>query len=156
MREISRLITILKEIKLTVAVAESVSGGYVSYLFTKVPGSSKVFKGGIVVYSLESKRKFFGITKPYLEKTQGVSKRCAIVLAKKTRRLFNSDIGCSIVGFAGPRAQKGVRVGTVFVAVSLNNRTVTKRNLIKGSRDTIRRKASQILLDVIYKQLLAL
>ena len=56
-----KLIAALKKNKLTVSVAESCTGGYVSYLLTKIPGSSNVFKSGAVVYSLSTKNKLFGI-----------------------------------------------------------------------------------------------
>jgi len=148
---IKKLIVALKEKGQTLALAESCSGGYASYLLTKIPGASEVFKGAVVVYSLDTKNKFFNIPSSLLEKTQGVSKEVALKLATRVRKKFNSDIGSSIVGFAGPRVKKGIKVGTIFIAYSSKNKQKTKRIVIKGSRDIVRKKASTHLIDLVYK-----
>ena len=147
-----RLIKSLRKERLSLALAESCSSGYASYLLTKTPGASKVFKGTIIVYSLYSKNKFFHIPYSLLEKKQGVSGRIALTLAKKVKDIFKTDIGAAIVGFAGPKAQKGVKVGTTFLAVSAKKDTVIKK-IIKGSRDQVRKKASHLLLDLIYESI---
>jgi PncC family amidohydrolase len=104
--DLKKLTYVLLRLDKTVATAESASAGYHSYLLTKTPGSSKVFKGGIIVYSLESKHKFFNISPSLLRKTQGVSEEISLILAKKVRSLYSVDIGLSIVGFAGPDTQR--------------------------------------------------
>ena len=135
------------------ALAESISAGFASYLITKTPGASKVFKGGIIVYSLEAKAKFFKIPQTTLKKYDGVSEDIALILAKRIKKLFRSDIGAAIVGFAGPRTKKGVKVGTVFIGLSFKNILISQKKVIKGSRDAIRKKASQLLINLIDKQL---
>ena len=152
MEYLSQLITVLKNKRKTLAVAESCSGGYLSYIVTKIPGSSKVFKGGIIAYSLESKHTFFGIHAALLNKTQGVSEKVSRLLAEKVRQLFKSGIGASIVGFAGPGAKKGVKTGTVFISVADQNGTETKKAVINGPRDTVRKKASNLAVNLIYKR----
>ena len=153
MRDRKTLISTLKKNKLTIATAESCSGGYLSYLLTKTPGSSRVFKGGIVVYSLEAKAKFFKIPSSTLKKTEGVSKKIALLLAKRTRKLFRTNLGISIVGFAGPKTKKGVKVGTVFMGLADKKGVIIKKSIIKGSRDKVRKKASQEAIEMIYKKL---
>ena len=164
---IKKLIITLKEKGQTLALAESCSGGYASYLLTKIPGASMVFKGAVVVYSLQAKNKLFEIPCSLLKKTQGVSKEVALKLATRVRKKFNSDIGASIVGFAGPSTtlrtsteqsrsagpgtKKGIKVGTTFIAFSSKNKKETKKIIIKGSRDLVRKKVSQRLIDLIYK-----
>ncbi len=156
-----KLVSKLKQQNLNIALAESCSAGYASYSLTKTPGASKVFKGSIVVYSLYSKRKFFKIPSSLLEKTQGVSADIAITLAKKVKKEFNSDIGASIVGFAGPSTTlktnpttgKSKKVGTVFLGLSIKNKNISKKEIIKGNRDQIRKKASSLLLELIHKTL---
>ncbi len=150
-KKLKKLIVALREKGQTLALAESCSGGYASYLLTKISGASEVFKGAVVVYSLDTKNKFFNIPYSLLEKTQGVSKEVALKLAKRVRKKFNSDIGTAIVGFAGPRAKKGIKVGTIFLAYSSKDKQKTKRIVIKGSRDIVRKKASTDLIDLVYK-----
>ena len=153
MRGIKSLIATLKKHNLTLAAAESCSAGYLSYLLTKTPGSSKVFKGGIVAYSLTAKAKFFKIPYSTLKKTQGVSKEVALSLAKGIRKLFNTDLGISIVGFAGPETKKGVKPGTVFIGLSDKNNVMSKKYIIKGSRDRVRKKVSEKAIELIFKKL---
>lgn len=148
-----KLISQLKKQKLSIALAESCSGGYASYLLTKTAGASEVFKGAIIVYSLSSKNKFFNIPLSTLKQTQGVSKNIAITLAKKVKKKFNTDIGAAIVGFAGPKAKKDIKVGTVFVGISLKKKILSKKIVIKGDRDQVRKKVSNILIDLLYKNI---
>ncbi len=151
--ELKKLITALGKRKKSLALAESCSGGYASYLLTKTPGASAVFKGAVITYSLEAKNKFFKVPYPLLKKTQGVSKEVALKLAKEVRKKFNADIGASIVGFAGPKAKKEEKVGTIFIAFSSKEKEEVKKVIIKGSRDFVRKKASTRLIELIYKSI---
>ena len=152
MTKLKKLFNTLKKRKKTLAVCESITGGYVSFLLTKNPGASQIFQLGLVAYSLKSKNKFFKIPKEELEETQGVSQNIAKILAEKVRKFLNSDIGASIVGFAGPKAKKGMK-GVVFMGFSDKNKTVTKKTKFKGSRDSIRKKASSAFIDFILENL---
>ncbi|MCK4912736.1 MAG: nicotinamide-nucleotide amidohydrolase family protein [Candidatus Omnitrophica bacterium] len=148
---IKELIIALREKKLTLSLAESCSGGYASYLLTKISGASKVFKGAVVVYSLDTKTKLFNIPSSLLEKTQGVSKEVALKLATGVKGKFNSDIGASIVGFAGPGAKTKTQLGTTFIALVSKNKQKIKKIIIKGSRDSVRKKISADLINLLYK-----
>jgi len=153
MRNLKKLINKLKDKKLKISVVESCSGGYLSYLLTKIPNSSKVFKGSIVAYTLEIKNKFFKIPFSILEKTEGVSKEIALLLAKKVKKIFNTDISVSIVGFAGPSARKGIKAGTVYIGFCYKNYSEVKKIFIKGNRDKVRKQASNFAVDLIYKNI---
>lgn len=152
MRSLANLISILKTKNLTVDTAESCSRGYLSYLLTKTAGSSKVFKGGIIVYSLEAKNKFFKIPYPLLRKTQGVSSEISKTLALGARKIFKTDIGASILGFAGP---EGKKVGLVYIAVANKTGVICKKMVIKGSRDTVRKKTSFLAIKLIYNKVVS-
>jgi PncC family amidohydrolase len=152
-KKLKKLIKILEKKKLSLGVVESCTGGYLSYLLTKTSGSSKVFKGGFIAYSLDIKNKYFKIPLSLLKRTFGVSKDIALELGEKIRKLFHTDIGASIVGFAGPKARKGLKVGTVFLSVVDKNKKVTKKIIIKGNRDTVRKKASYLLIDLLLESL---
>ncbi|MDD4955425.1 MAG: CinA family protein [Candidatus Omnitrophica bacterium] len=153
MAKLKNLIFYLRAKRLTISCAESVTGGYLSYLLTKTPGSSKVFKGGLVVYSLESKNKLLNISKPLLTKTQGVAEGVAVLLAKKTKQRFKTDIAVSAVGFASKPTPRNVKTGTVFLAVADNTGTISKKILLKGSRDLVRRHAGASAIELICKRL---
>ena len=71
------------------------------------------------------------------------------MLAKKVKGIFNTDIGISIVGFAGPKAKRGVNIGTVFIAVSYKNLSLSKKIVINGGRDAVRKKASYEAINLI-------
>ncbi|MCF7907861.1 MAG: CinA family protein [Candidatus Omnitrophica bacterium] len=151
MDQLKKLTTSLAKNKLTLALAESASGGYASYLLTKTPGASKVFKGSLVVYSLDTKNKLFKIPKSTLKKTQGVSNNIAVKLAKGVRKKLESDIGASLVGFAGPKSKKDTKTGTIFIAISYKNTLLSRKLILKGSRDQIRKKAANILIAELAK-----
>lgn len=147
MKDLERLIKVLKRKKLTVAAAESASGGYLCYLLTKIPGSSEVFKGGVIVYSLDSKNILLKIPAPLLKKTQGVSREVAVRLAKGVAKKLKADIGTSIVGFAGP----GPCAGRVYLATAYKDKLLAKEIRLKGSRDSIRKKSSQTMIKLLVK-----
>ena len=151
-KKLEKLLTSLKTKKLTIALAESCTAGYASYLLTKTPGASRVFKGSTIVYSLDAKNKLFKIGPSLLRKTQGVSSEIALILAKEARKKFNADIGASIVGFAGPQVKKGVKAGTVFIALSYKSGSTIEKVIIKGNRDMVRKKASSFLVNLIYER----
>ncbi len=153
MAKLKNLIFYLRIKKLTISSAESVSGGYLSYLLTKTPGSSKVFKGGLIVYSPESKNKLLHIPMPLLNKTQGVSEDISILLAKKTKQFFKTDLSVSLVGFASSPARKGIKAGTVFMAVADNKGAIAKKIIIDGNRDYVRKKASISAIELICKRI---
>ncbi|MCF7877072.1 MAG: CinA family protein [Candidatus Omnitrophica bacterium] len=149
----TKVFKILKNKKLTVAAAESMTAGYLSYLLTKTPGSSNTFKGSFVVYSLDSKNKLFKLPNKLLKKTQGVSKEIAAYLAEKIRKKLRSNIGISIVGFAGPGAKKGKKTGTTFIAISDKEKVFVTSAIISGTRDKVRKKAAKFAAEILYQYL---
>jgi PncC family amidohydrolase len=153
MQKLKKLISFLQTNNLSISAAESCSGGYLSYLLTKLPGSSKVFKGAVIAYSPEVKNKFFAIPYLRLKKTNAVSEDIALTLAKKIRKLLKTDIGVSIVGFAGPTAKKGVKAGTVILSVADKKGAIAKKIFISGNRDTVRKKASRLLIKLAYAKI---
>lgn len=145
-----RLLSFLKTKKQTLAVAESVTGGYASYLLTKTPGSSEVIRLGVVVYTLFAKEKMLGLSKRHLLKTNGVSPLVAKLLAQNIKKKAKSSIGASIAGYAGPDAPRGKK-GIVHMAVTEGKKTRVKSQKFRGSRDEIRKKAARTLINFIGK-----
>ncbi len=147
-----KLVDSLRKKTLTVSLAESMTGGLVSSLLTGVPGASKVFLLGAVVYTLKAKNKLLGLPLKNLKKCQGVSADTAVSLAREIKRCSGSDIGASIVGFAGPRAPQGKK-GLVYMAVCRKGKPTVKEFKFQGSRKAIRDKAAAALLALIDEHL---
>jgi nicotinamide-nucleotide amidase len=118
---------LLKQNKLTLSTAESCTGGYLAHLITSIPGSSEYYKGTIISYSNDIKTDVLGVDASLIEKYGAVSEEVVAQMAENIRVKMNTDYGIATSGIAGPdggTAQKPV--GTVWVAVSSENKTKTK------------------------------
>lgn len=104
--------------KITIASAESCTGGLLSAAITSVPGSSEIFELGIVSYSNRIKSKMLGVREETLEKFGAVSEQTALEMARGVMKASGAQIGVGITGIAGPTgAVPGKPIGTVFAAV---------------------------------------
>ena len=122
--------------KKTLSIAESCSGGYLSHLVTSIPGSSKYFSGSIVAYSNNIKINNLNVNKKNIEKFGAVSKEVVEEMATNVRKKFNSSIGISTSGIAGPSGgTENKPVGTVWIGYSDKNKTLSKKLLLTNRRD---------------------
>ncbi len=128
----------MKQRGLTIATAESITGGGLSEALTSVPGSSAVFQGGFITYSDVSKTKFLGITKKVLKKETAVSEAVAIAMAQEVRGQFETDYAISTTGVAGPGKAYGQKAGTVWIAIVGMGDTITVQLSFTGTREEIR------------------
>ncbi|MEU6452066.1 CinA family protein [Streptomyces sp. NPDC046979] len=112
--EVVRLLTVRRE---TLAVAESLTGGMVASEITSVPGASRAFRGSVTAYATELKREILGVDASLLAARGAVDAQVAAQMAAGARRILGADWGIATTGVAGPDAQDGQPVGTVFVAV---------------------------------------
>lgn len=113
---------------LTLSVAESCTGGYISHLFTQHPGSSAVFFGGTVCYSYELKESVLGVKNETLWQHGAVSEETVREMVEGAILNFKSDYAIAVTGVAGPGGgSTGKPVGTVWIAVASVNKTVTKK-----------------------------
>ncbi|MFM7828944.1 MAG: nicotinamide-nucleotide amidohydrolase family protein, partial [Actinomycetota bacterium] len=110
----SVILDALRNMNLTLGVAESVTGGLVAGRLTAVPGASDVFRGGVVSYASEVKFDLLGVTSVPV-----VSEQAAKEMAVGARKVLQSDIGLALTGVAGPDEQDSVKVGTLCVGVAL-------------------------------------
>jgi PncC family amidohydrolase len=128
--------------------AESLTGGALADLLSSTPGASATFRGGVVSYATEVKRSLLGVTAERV-----VSGECAEQMATGARRLLGADWAVSTTGVAGPTAQDGQPVGTVFLAVAGAGGTSVRRLALEGDRPTIRAAtctaALEALLDAV-------
>lgn len=136
---------------LTLAVAESLTGGLLGARLTEVPGASRWFRGGVVSYASEVKR-------AVLEVPDGpvVSAETAAAMAAGAARVLGADVGLAVTGVAGPDEQEGQPVGTVWVGSWVDGSTSTVRLALPGGRPEIRASTVISALDHLRRRLLGL
>ena len=122
---------------LTLAVAESCTGGYISKKLTDIPGSSSYFKGSIVAYDNSIKEQFLEISDQLLINNGAVSSEVAIDMAENIRNKFKVDIGLSTTGISGPSGgSEDKPIGLIYIAISTKNKKIVKKfNLIPRRRE---------------------
>lgn len=135
------LVTSLRERGMTLACAESCTGGLIAKRITDIAGCSDVFLGGCVTYAVDAKVKLIGVSRGTIEKYGVVSAETACEMARGVRLALGSDIGISTTGIAGPGGGTPEQpVGTVYIAVSTKDGETAKllRLSPKRSREFIR------------------
>lgn len=144
----------LRKKNLTLAIAESCTGGYLSHLITSVPGSSDYFLGAMIPYAYEIKMRQLGVKPETLEKYGAVSEPTIIEMANIVRAKFNTNIGIATSGIAGPGgATPDKPVGTVWIAYSDKHHTVTKKLQLSKDRLINIRMSSMAVLNLIRQSL---
>jgi nicotinamide-nucleotide amidase len=144
----------LRTKKLTLAIAESCTGGYLSHLITTVPGSSDYFMGSMIPYSYEIKMKQLGVNPQTLQHYGAVSEPTIREMADLVRVKFNTDIGVATSGIAGPGgATPDKPVGTVWIACSDKNQTVARKLQLSKDRMLNIKYASTAALNLLRQQL---
>ena len=144
---------------LTLAVAESCTGGLLSQRLTAVPNSSTTFLGGAVVYTTELKTQFAGVPKDLLDTAGSVSEEVARALAEGIRARTGANFGLSITGLAGPGGgppgpDESKPIGLVYIALASDTGADCKQFQIPGDRDRVRLWATQHALEMIRRKLL--
>lgn len=142
---------------LTLATAESLTGGLVGAALTAVPGSSDVYLGGIVCYATELKATLVGVPADLLAAHGPVAPETAAALATGAARVCGADVGAATTGVAGPSGQDGHPVGEVHVAVSVPGRDPHVRSLqLSGTREEIREQTVDAVLGLLHETLASL
>ena len=132
----------------TIAVAESCTGGLLGGRLTAVPGSSRVFEGGVIAYSNAVKTRELGVSATDLEANGAVSEAVARAMAAGVRARFGSSIGIGITGIAGPDGGSIEKpVGTVWVGIDVEGEVHAVRAVLPGNRNEIRYRGTQLALD---------
>lgn len=138
----------------TLATAESLTGGGIGAELTSVAGASAVYKGGIVSYCNEIKHSLLGVPAVILDAYGAVSEPVAKAMAEGARRVLSADVAVSATGLAGPGGDEfGNPVGTVFIGYADGEKTVAKRFLFAGDRESVRQQAVQAALELILEQM---
>lgn len=149
---------LLRERGLTLATAESCTGGLLAERMTRVPGVSAVFAGGVVAYSNPLKTALLDVSPQLLESVGAVSAEVALEMAAGVCRRLGSDIGVSLTGIAGPDGGSAEKpVGTVHVALAGPFAVPVEHRMARfpGNRDRVRLFASQMALEMLRRRLLS-
>lgn len=145
---------LMREKSLTIAVAESCTGGMLGERITGVSGSSDYFLGGIVCYDVAAKKKVLGVPEELLS-GGAVSKEVAASMAESARRIFGADIGVSITCLAGPgRGREDEQVGTVCLGLATEEGTSSWKTRLPGNRATVRSIAATAAMNAVRLNLL--
>ena len=141
--------------KLTIATAESCTGGMVASKLINYPGISSVFMEGAVTYSNEAKINRLGVKAETLDKYGAVSSEVAAEMAQGIAKTSGTNIGLSTTGIAGPQGGSEEKpVGLVYVGLCINGEVKTKELRLSGDRQRIRERATMQLLDLLRRELL--
>ena len=126
---------LLRAQKLTLATAESCTGGLIGHRLTDISGSSDYFVGGVVAYSNQVKEKLLGVSADTLTQYGAVSELTALEMARGVRRLLDSDIAVAVTGIAGPGGGSPEKpVGLVYIALSAGDQEVCRRFVFDHDR----------------------
>ncbi len=141
--------------KLTIATAESCTGGMVAAKLINYPGISSVFIEGAITYSNEAKINRLGVARETLDKYGAVSSEVAAEMAQGIAKTAGTSIGLSTTGIAGPDGGSAEKpVGLVYVGLYINGEVKTKMLKLSGNRQKIRESATMELLDLVRRELL--
>lgn len=150
MEKVLKIIELLKEKKLTVATAESCTGGLAASAFVDIPGASDVYRGGVVSYHEELKESILGVKRTTIDKYTVVSSQVAGEMCRGAAERCGADVGISSTGCAGPDGgTEESPVGTVFIGVYIGGKSYTKRLSLKGDRNQIRNSAVSEMLSML-------
>jgi nicotinamide-nucleotide amidase len=146
---------ILRKKKLTLAAAESCTGGLLSHRLTNIPGSSDYFLGAAVTYSNAAKVGLLSVPPLLIETHGAVSFPVARAMARGIRKKAQADYGLAITGIAGPTGGTPEKpVGLVFIALAWEGGTKVQKNLFPGKREQVKFQSTQKALDMLRRHLL--
>ena len=134
----------------TLVTAESLTGGGIGAELTAIPGSSAVYKGGIISYTNEVKEKILGVSRETLETHGAVSVQTAEEMAIGARKLLNADVAVSVTGLAGPGGDEyGNPVGTVCIGFCNQWESFAMQYHFDGDREQVRRQTIRSALELV-------
>lgn len=139
----------LKARGLTLACAESLTGGGLAARLSAAPGSSGFFRGSAVCYTAQAKIEVLGVSQATIDGPGLVSEACAREMAAGARRIFSADIGIATTGVAGPEPHGGEPPGRVWLALDAEERTHARGMRLPGNREQVQRWTEEAALDLV-------
>jgi PncC family amidohydrolase len=126
------------EKKVSIATAESCTAGLLAAKITSIPGASSFFKGGIIAYQNDVKINLLGVSKSVIKEKTEVCAEVVQQMAQGVRNKFSADFSVATSGYAGPTGGSELNpIGTVFIAISSKEKTISKRFVFVGDRESI-------------------
>ena len=148
------LVSLLRERSMTLAAAESCTGGWFAKRVVDAPGASAVFLGGVVSYTNEIKKKILGVKSETLLAHTAVSAPVAAEMACGVRERFGADVGISVTGLAGPGGgTEKIPVGRVFIGIATGEGTEVLSLSLPGTREDVRRAATDEMFAALINRL---
>lgn len=144
-----RVVRRLADAGLTLATAESLTGGALAAAVVDVPGASAVLRGGVVAYATDLKAELLGVDPDLLSARGAVDPEVARQMADGVRRRLGADVGLATTGVAGPAGQDGRPPGTVHLAVALPGLVGVRSLVIDGDRSRVRRGSVALALGLV-------
>nr|WP_062072803.1 CinA family protein [Demequina sediminicola] len=145
----TRVLASARQQGLSVAVAESLTGGSVCASLVAIPGASDVFRGGVVAYDSSIKTSVLGVSAELLAEAGPVSLDVAAAMALGVQTLLHSDVAAATTGSAGPQSHGGVEAGTVCVAAVTGTGLWARTVRFDGDRDEVRAGANEAALALL-------
>ena len=153
--KLHEIVTALIEHKITIATAESCSGGKIAAAITDVSGASEIFGYGMVTYSNDAKIKILGVKEETLAAHGAVSPETAYEMAVGLKRVSGADVAVSVTGIAGPGGGSPEKpVGLVYMGIAYGDDVFVKKNLFQGERDEVRLQTVETALHFVAEKVL--
>ncbi len=142
---------LLRERQLTLAVAESCTGGLIGHLLTEIPGSSDYFIGGVIAYADSVKQSLLDVPDTTLDKYGAVSEPTVLVMAQIVRQVFETDLGLAISGIAGPTGSRpGKPTGLVYIAIAqYPEQPIARSHNFEGTRTENKLRFAKAALQLL-------
>lgn len=154
MESAKKVVKLLKEQKLHISTAESLTGGMLASAIVDVEGASNVFKEGYITYSDDVKHKVLGVSENDLKKYTAVSSIVAKQMAEGTVKITGSDIAVATTGYAGPdAADDGTKAGTVYIGIFYKGETDVRKFCFNGDRNSVRKQTVIKALNITSEKL---
>jgi PncC family amidohydrolase len=140
--------------KLTLAAAESCTGGLIAHRLTNVPGSSTYFLGGVVAYAYDAKEHLLGVHHTTLYDHGAVSKETATEMARGARRVFSADVAVAVTGIAGPGGGLPDKpVGLTWIALSTREGETAQQFIWNKDREGNKAESAEAALRIVWEYL---
>lgn len=144
------VVQLLRSRQMTIATAESCTGGMIGAALVNVPGASWVYSDGYITYSNDAKHRNLGVRQETLDRYTAVSEQTAREMAEGAARRANADVGISSTGIAGPDGGTPQQpVGLVYLGCTVRGVTRVERHVFEGDRMAVRRQATERALQLV-------
>ncbi|MBI2608193.1 MAG: CinA family protein [Deltaproteobacteria bacterium] len=145
-----KIVSLLREKKLKITVAESMTGGLIAKTLTDVPGASDVFEYGFIPYSDSAKQKILNVPENILQKYSAISKETVASMLEGAKHKSNAHVAVAVTGNAGGLEKKK---GSVFIGIQVQNKVEIFEKDFFGTRDEIRKQTLDFALQILLEKL---